>query len=83
MYNTTTINFFQDIASDNAENYGFGYSYIYPKNLMWVLLKYRIEFETYPIEGPKTGDIIYKTTFENAMEELYRELTNDSNNSGI
>ena len=43
------LNFFQDIASDNAEKYGFGYSYIYPKNLMWVLLKYRIEFETYPI----------------------------------
>ena len=43
------LNFFQDIASDNAEKYRFGYSYIYPKNLMWVLLKYRIEFETYPI----------------------------------
>ena len=36
------LNFFQDIASDNAEKYGFGYYYIYPKNLMWVLLKYRI-----------------------------------------
>ena len=27
------LNFFQDIASDNAEMYGFGYSYIYPKKL--------------------------------------------------
>lgn len=43
------LNFFQDIASDNAERLGFGYSYIYPKNLMWVLLKYRIEFSEYPI----------------------------------
>ena len=42
------LNFFQDIASDNAEKLGFGYSYIYPQNLMWVLLKYRIEFEEYP-----------------------------------
>ena len=42
------LNFFQDIASDNAERLGFGYSYIYPKNLMWVLLKYRIEFSRYP-----------------------------------
>lgn len=42
------LNFFQDIASDNAERLGFGYSYIYPKNLMWVLLKYRIEFSEYP-----------------------------------
>ena len=38
------LNFFQDIASDNAERLGFGYSKIYPQNLMWVLLKYRIEF---------------------------------------
>ena len=42
------LNFFQDIASDNAEKHGFGYSYIHPKNLMWVLLKYRIEFADYP-----------------------------------
>lgn len=27
-------------------------------------------FEEYPIEGPRTGDIIYKTTFEKAMKEL-------------
>ena len=26
------LNFFQDIASDNAEMLGFGYSYIHPKN---------------------------------------------------
>ncbi|MBR6127011.1 hypothetical protein IKQ21_04930 [bacterium] len=42
------LNFFQDIASDNAERLGFGYSFIYPQNLMWVLLKYRIEFNEYP-----------------------------------
>ena len=45
----TLLNYFQDIASDNAEELGFGYSYITPKNLMWVLLKYRIEFEEYPV----------------------------------
>ena len=42
------LNFLQDTASDNAEALGFGYSYITPKNLMWVLLKYRIEFSEYP-----------------------------------
>jgi len=42
------LNFFQDIASDNAERLRFGYSAIYPKGLMWVLLKYRIEFSHYP-----------------------------------
>lgn len=44
------LNFFQDIASDSAEKLGFGYSYIYPKNLIWVLLKYRIEFSEYPTD---------------------------------
>ncbi len=44
------LNFFQDIASDNAEKFGFGYSYIHPRNLMWVLLKYRIEFDEYPTD---------------------------------
>lgn len=43
------LNFFQDLASDNAEELGFGYSFITPKNLMWVLLKYRIEFMEYPV----------------------------------
>ena len=43
------LNYFQDIASENAENWGFGYSYITPKNLMWFLIKYRIEFSEYPV----------------------------------
>ena len=44
------LNFFQDLASDNAEWLDFGYSAIYPKNMMWVLLKYRIEFNEYPTD---------------------------------
>ena len=52
------LNFFQDIASDNAERLGFGYSNIYPKNLMWVLLKYRIEFKKYPVD---IQDLIIRT----------------------
>ena len=52
------LNFFQDIASDNAEKLGFGYSYIHPKNLMWVLLKYRIEFEEYPSD---VQDLLLRT----------------------
>ena len=43
------LNYFQDVASENAESWGFGYSYITPKNLMWVLIKYRIEFNEYPV----------------------------------
>ena len=52
------LNFFQDIASDSAESLGFGYSNIYPKNLMWVLIKYRIEFNEYPTD---VSDLILKT----------------------
>ncbi len=44
------LNFFQDMASNNAEQNGFGYSYLYPKNMIWVLLKYRIEFIEYPTD---------------------------------
>lgn len=42
------FNYLQDLASENAENLGFGYSATYPKNLGWFLLKYRMEFENYP-----------------------------------
>lgn len=34
-------------------------------------------FEEYPIEGPKDGDIIYKTTFEEAMKNIYKVLKNE------
>ena len=44
------LNFFQDIAVDNAEKCGFGESATTPRDLMWVLLKYRIEFTNYPID---------------------------------
>ena len=43
------LNFLQDMASRNAENLGFGYSYITPKNLAWFLLKYHMEFSEYPV----------------------------------
>ena len=42
------LNFLQDIASKNAEDWGFGYSYIHPRNYAWFLIKYRMEFEEYP-----------------------------------
>ncbi|MBQ7222156.1 MAG: hypothetical protein IJS02_01670 [Bacteroidales bacterium] len=44
------LNYFQDLATENAERLGFGSSAIHPHNLMWVLLKYRIEFEEYPVD---------------------------------
>lgn len=49
--------FLQDVASDNAERLGFGYSFIIEKNLAWFLLKYRMEFTDYP-------ENIYNITIE-------------------
>ena len=46
---SSLLNFLQDLASANAESLGFGYSYITPKNLGWFLLKYRMEFNDYPV----------------------------------
>ncbi len=46
----------QDIASENAESLGFGYSFISKKKLAWFLLKLHIEFYKYP-----QGDISIKT----------------------
>ena len=42
------LQFLQDLASDNAEQLDFGYSYIIKQNLAWFLLKYRLEFDDYP-----------------------------------
>lgn len=42
------LNFLQDIASNNAEQLGFGYSYMSENNLAWFLIKYRMEFLEYP-----------------------------------
>lgn len=42
------LNYLQDIASKNAEDSGFGYSFITPKNIAWFLLKYHMEFSDYP-----------------------------------
>ena len=38
----------QDIASQNAENLDFGYSFLVKKNLGWFLLKLHAEFNEYP-----------------------------------
>ena len=44
------LNYLQDIASKNAEDNGFGYSFIHPLNYAWFLIKYRMEFTDYPFD---------------------------------
>lgn len=52
------LNFLQDVATINAEMFGFGYSFTHPKNYGWFLVKYHLEFDDYPQE---LDEIIIKT----------------------
>lgn len=52
------LNFLQDVATVNAEKLGFGYSFTYPKNYGWFLIKYHMEFDEYP---EKLDEILIKT----------------------
>lgn len=45
---SSLVQLLQDIASVDAENKDFGYSFLVKKNLGWFLLKYHLEFENYP-----------------------------------
>lgn len=71
------LNFLQDLASENAEQLGFGYSYISKNNLAWFLLKYRIEFNDYPSSvynmTIKTEPRGYNKLFAYRDFELYAE----------
>ncbi len=52
---TVLLNFFQDIAADNAEKIGVGYSKIQDKNIGWFLTKYHIKiFKSLKNEGKIT-----------------------------
>lgn len=45
---SSLLQLLQDIASEDAQNKNFGYSYLISKNLGWFLLKYHIEFFDIP-----------------------------------
>ena len=42
------LNYLQDIASESAQQLGFGYTYMSQNNYAWFLIKYRMEFSDYP-----------------------------------
>lgn len=52
------MNFLQDMATENAEMLGFGPSFVFPRNLAWFLIKYRMEFDEYPCS---LDELIIKT----------------------
>ena len=69
------LNFLQDIASENAEKLGFGYSFVSKNNLAWFLIKYRMEFNDYPVNvlnlTLKTQPRGYNKLFAYREFELY------------
>lgn len=69
------LNFLQDIASENAEKLGFGYSFVSQNNLAWFLIKYRMEFNDYPVNvlnlTLKTQPRGYNKLFAYREFELY------------
>ena len=72
------LNFLQDTASKNAEDLGFGYSFIYPKGYAWFLIKYRMEFIDYPFN---VQEMILKTEPRGCNKLFaYRDFELYSNN---
>ena len=71
------LNYLQDIAVNNAEDMGFGYSYMTPRHLGWYLIKYRMEFIKYPVNLEKikvrTKSRGYNKLFAYRDFELYVE----------
>ena len=69
------LNFLQDIASDNAEELGFGYSFMSSHDYAWFLIKYRMEFIDYPINvnnlNIKTAPRGYNKLFAYREFELF------------
>lgn len=45
------VDYFQDCSTFQTEDMGIGFSYLLPKNLTWVLLKWQIIVDEYPSLG--------------------------------
>lgn len=55
------LNYFQDASTFQSEELGVGFSYLVPKNLVWVLAAWQIEIYRYPAlgEAVETGTLPY------------------------
>lgn len=47
------LNYFQDASTFQSEEVGAGFSYLVPRNLVWVLASWQIEINRYPQLGEK------------------------------
>lgn len=55
------LNYFQDASTFQSEDLGVGFSYLVPRNLVWVLAAWQIEVYRYPQlgEAVETGTLPY------------------------
>ena len=47
----TLLNYLQDVASEHAKGLGLSVTDLYPRNFTWVLSRYHIKIERYPLWG--------------------------------
>ncbi len=55
------MNYFQDASTFQSESLGVGFSYLVPRNMVWVLVAWQIEIYRYPALGEEveTGTLPY------------------------
>ncbi len=55
------IDYFQDASTFQSESLGVGFSYLIPRNMVWVLVSWQIEVNRYPSLGEEveTGTLPY------------------------
>ncbi len=55
------MNYFQDASTFQSESLGVGFSYLVPRNMVWVLVSWQIEIYRYPELGEEveTGTLPY------------------------
>lgn len=50
---TTLMNYFEDVSTKQSEDLNVGLDYLREKNLGWVIYKWNVEVERYPVYGEK------------------------------
>jgi len=64
---SSLMQFFQESAGNHAENLGAGYESLQPLNLLWVLSRFTLEMDTWPL----WGDQVHIKTWPCGTEGLF------------
>lgn len=77
LHMTSLIDFLGDIATTQSENLGIGIDFLKENNLAWVIYKWEIKVDRYPVLGErikiKTIPHAYKRFYANRKFEVYDE----------